>query len=233
MKRRLLFAFWLLCGLALPLSVLRPETSSASKLLTLAALFGLLTIPLTVAWPYRRALALVLASYALVLVGLQLPVRTPDSASLRAAYLAELRTWDGAHYVWGGENHRGIDCSGLVRKALVDATANEAVRRMDPGLARRALELWWFDASAEALGQGYRGWTHEVTRANDFLSLDASLLREGDLAVTQDGLHVLAYLGDSTWIQADPTPMRVHVDRVSATGWFTRPIVIMRWRALE
>ena len=231
--RRLLFLFWLLCGVTLPLSVLRPETTSASKLLTLVALLGLCTIPLKLAAPHRRALFLLLASFALVLITLQLPARAPDATALRDAYLTELRTYDTATYVWGGENHRGIDCSGLVRRGLVDATANEAMRRRDPGLARRALELWWFDASAQALGEGYRGWTHEVTRAKDFLSLDPALLRQGDLAVTQDGLHVLAYLGDSTWIQADPVPMRVHVDRVTAKGWFTAPITLMRWRLLE
>lgn len=231
--RRLLFAFWLACGVALPLSVLRPETSSASKLLTLVALLGLCTIPLKLASTNRLALFGVLAAFALLFIGLQLPARPVDTRALRDAYLTQLRSYDGATYVWGGENHRGIDCSGLMRRGLIDAAASEALEHRDPGLARRALELWWFDASAEALGQGYRGWTHEVTRANDFLSLDASLLRPGDLAVTQNGLHVLAYLGDSTWIQADPVPMRVHVERVSASGWFTSPITVMRWRLLE
>lgn len=231
--KRLLFAFWLTCGVLLPLSVIRPETSSASKLLTLVSLLGLLTIPITLLLPHRRLRALALGVTVFLLLGLALPAREIEAAAFRDAYLTELRTYDAAIYVWGGENHRGIDCSGLVRRSLIDATASEATKRLDPGLARRALELWWFDASAEALGQGYRGWTHEVTRAANFLALDPALLRQGDLAVTQDGLHVLAYLGDSTWIQADPVPMRVHVDRVKATGWFTHPITVMRWRLLE
>lgn len=231
--KRLLFTFWLTCGVLLPLSVIRPETSSASKLLTSLSLLGLLTIPITLLLPHRRLRALALGITVPVLLGLALPAREVDANALRDAYLTELRTYDAATYVWGGENHRGIDCSGLVRKGLVDATASEAVRRIDAGLTRRALELWWFDASAQALGEGYRGWTHEVTRAPDFASLDPALLRQGDLAVTQDGLHVLAYLGDSTWIQADPVPMRVHVDRASGTGWFTHPISVVRWRLLD
>ena len=56
--KRLLFAFWLTCGVLLPLSVIRPETSSASKLLTSLSLLGLLTIPITLLLPHRRLRAL-------------------------------------------------------------------------------------------------------------------------------------------------------------------------------
>ena len=54
------------------------------------------------------------------------------------------------------------------------------------------------------------------------------------LTVTADGTHVLAYLGDATWIQADPVPMRVHFDRISeSSGWFGVPVVIWRWATLS
>lgn len=226
---------WLVCGVLLPLSSWRPEASTASRLVTLFALAGLATLPVRLAWASRGARVVVLATPAVVLVALLLPARAADPEALRVAYLTELRTFAGVEYVWGGETHRGIDCSGLVRVALLHAMASEALRRVDPGLARRALELWWFDASASALGQGYRGWTRELGRSASLASLDARAVRPGDLAVTEDGLHVLAHLGDATWIQADPLPMRVHLDAVTpgAGGWFSRPVVLVRWRWLE
>ncbi|MBI3986575.1 MAG: C40 family peptidase [Lentisphaerae bacterium] len=33
-----------------------------------------------------------------------------------------LRRYEGTLYVWGGENRRGIDCSGLVRKKVIRVT---------------------------------------------------------------------------------------------------------------
>lgn len=90
--KRTLFSFWLVCGIALALSVLRPETTSASKLLTLVALLGLSTVPLKLAAPHRRTLFLVLAGFALVLTTPLLPARAVDAAALREAYLTELRS---------------------------------------------------------------------------------------------------------------------------------------------
>jgi len=228
--RRAWLAWWLVCSALLLLSSWRPASSTASKLISLGALSGLLTLPFVL---WRRA-RVGLAAGSVLLVGfLLLPAREADAASLRARYLHALRGFEGTHYVWGGETHRGIDCSGLVRTALMEASFEEGLHRVDPGLLRRALALWWFDSSAQALGEGYRGWTYEVTRASSLRALDPALVHEGDLAVTQDGTHVLASLGTSTWIQADPVLMRVHLDGPESGGWFTVPVIVMRWRALD
>ena len=53
------------------------------------------------------------------------------------------------------------------------------------------------------------------------------------MAVTDDGLHVLAYLGDSTWIQADPNAKKVIKLKAPSTNeWFGVPVKLMRWEAL-
>ena len=49
----------------------------------------------------------------------------------------------------------------------------------------------------------------ELFRSDSVISSDSSRLRPGDLAVTEDGVHVMAFLGDQRWIEADPDAKRV------------------------
>ena len=57
----------------------------------------------------------------------------------------------------------------------------------------------------------------------------------GDLAVTSDGIQVLAYVGSQRWIEADPDEMKVITVRAPAMAfrWFNVPVDIVRWRQLE
>ncbi|MFN2599036.1 MAG: NlpC/P60 family protein, partial [Pyrinomonadaceae bacterium] len=52
---------------------------------------------------------------------------------MRRAYIASLESYEGTRYVWGGENSRGIDCSGLVRRGLINADFHEGVVTANPG----------------------------------------------------------------------------------------------------
>ena len=56
----------------------------------------------------------------------------------------------------------------------------------------------------------------------------------GDLAVTSDGRHALAYLGDRTWIHATSDVGCVARERAadSRDRWFVVPVQIVRWRQL-
>lgn len=234
--RRILFAGWLVLILFGALLAWRPESSTVAHLVELAAVLSLWVVPVAL---FRSRQAVMLPGYLLggvVLVITFAPERSGRADQRQQTYVRALREFDGVPYVWGGENARGIDCSGLVRRSLVNALVSEGLRHTDPSAWRFAAELWWFDASAQALGQGYRGWTREVTRAPSLAALPAQVVHTGDLAVTQDGLHVLAYLGADRWIQADPVPMKVHEDEVddgSKSAWFRVPVTIVRWRGLE
>ena len=126
-----------------------------------------------------------------------------------------------------------MDSSGLVRKGLVDALLYRGIRSFRPGLVRYGLWLWWHDCSASDLGEGFMTIHRLDTRSLN--ALEPVRLRPGDLAVTIEGDHVLAYLGDQVWIDADPGVGRVI--RVSAPNdqnfWFQRPMRIVRWRILD
>ncbi len=151
----------------------------------------------------------------------------PGRSVRREDYVAGLVAFVGTRYVWGGENLRGIDCSGLLRAGLRDA----CVRR---GRTRDALRLWWNDASASTLGAGYDGQCRSITKATSIAGLDDATIAPGDIAVTSDGVHCLAYLGAGRWISADPDAGSVIVDeKGSANPYLETPVTILRWRMLD
>jgi hypothetical protein len=218
----------LLVALAYPISI---------GLVRLFIVTAVLTLWISAILLCRRK-KLIAASIALIgflMIGFSVvPGRIPDQGSLRKAYIEELRTYQGAPYVWGGESRRGIDCSGLVRRALINAHMRLAVSDLSPGALRTALDLWWHDCSAQALGEQYRGFTVAVFRASSANTADAPDLQPGDIGVTLSGAHVLAYLGDREWIQAEPGLLKVVILRApSDNGWMKQSLKIMRWTMLE
>jgi cell wall-associated NlpC family hydrolase len=141
--------------------------------------------------------------------------------------------YEGTRYVWGGENRLGIDCSGLVRKGLINANIRLGLQTLNPRLVRSALDLWWHDCSAKALRDEYRNYTARLSQAQNINDIPPDLVLPGDLAITSDGSHVLAYLGDKTWIEADPNEMKViAVEIPSDNMWFKTPVYLVRWSQL-
>ena len=163
------------------------------------------------------------------------PGRDYDRKQLRDAYVDALRSYEGTKYIWGGENWLGIDCSGLVRAGLMKANFQSGLRTLNPGLIRFALSLWWHDASAEALGQEYRQLTKHLLAATSLNELDQDKVNPGDIAVTLSGVHVMAYLGDRQWIEADPGIGKVVIVQVPerTNPWFQETFKILRWRELD
>jgi hypothetical protein len=107
------------------------------------------------------------------------------------------------------------------------ATAN-------PRALRAALTLWWYDCSALALRDEYRGLTTPVFSADSINSIRDYDLLPGDIAVTANGMHVLAYLGHQEWIQAEPNRGCVFTLRAPHdNNWLTQPVRIMRWQQLS
>jgi hypothetical protein len=183
----------------------------------------------------RTVCAIIAAAVAGILLFLLLPGRPYDKNVLRSEYIRSLMSYRGTPYVWGGGNRFGIDCSGLVERALVDAYLKRAAITANPGLAREAVSLWWYNRSARALGEGYRGDTLLLREVRELNTADYSAIEPGDLAVLSDGVHVMAYLGSQTWIEADPLSMRTITARVprNADIYFSMHARIMRWRSLE
>ena len=187
-----------------------------------------------VLWWKRKLIRLALiAGASLPALATCLPDHAVDPDILAADYSRGLRCFRGVRYIWGGEKLLGIDCSGLVRKGFVWGQIFYGFRTLNGKPIRQAIDLWWHDCSAEALRDGYRGWTTELFREDSVAGANHVRLRPGDLAVTADGVHVMAYLGNRTWIEADPDAHKViEVALPTDNHWFKTPVVFVRWKWL-
>jgi len=162
-----------------------------------------------------------------------LPDKPMDTGALRTDYISRLRGFDGTRYVWGGESPLGIDCSGLPRRAYRDALWSEGWRHANGTAFRMWLAQWCYDASALAMRDGYRGWTQRLGRSGPLWELDRDAgIHPGALAVRGDGGHVVAYLGDHQWIEADPNRGKVHIwTSTPGDGVWYEHMILCRWKA--
>ncbi len=182
----------------------------------------------------RRKMALPFFIAGVIAFGwLFMPGRPGDPAVLRQSYVQCLKQYEGTRYVWGGENRFGIDCSGLVRRGFINANIRTGIQTLNPLLVRKAFSLWWHDCSAKALRDEYRSCTARFNQAQSINDIPPESVLPGDLAITSDGSHVLAYLSGKTWIEADPNEMKViTVEIPSDNMWFNTPVHLVRWSQL-
>jgi NlpC/P60 family len=231
--RRIALVIWCVCFLALVALWACPVVYRLNRA-AMILLFILLWAGALWLWKARWVKAVCLGLLTIATLITLLPGSNPDPARLRADYVDGLKRYEGTPYVWGGENRLGIDCSGLVRRGLIDASLREGIACFNPGLIRQSFAMRWYDCSAKALMEEYRAQTHHLFRVESIQTLDHSRILPGDFGVTANGVHTLAYLGDSLWIEADPGPHKVVVVNAKEdVGWLRLPVQIMRWRIFE
>ena len=214
---------------------LNPVNSGLWRLLTLVAIIGitLSLLLLTWKWPVPRTIVLLLIGVSITPLGL--PTRPVDAIALRNQYIKQIKQLSDTRYHWGGEAAHGIDCSGLPRLALQQAMIHQGLKTLNGGLIRRAVSHWWFDAAADALANGYHNYAVPLNLEGDIHTMGYSRLEPGDFAVTADGVHLLVYLGDEEWIQADPGLGKVVIlnGRTDPNQWFHRLVTLHRWTVLD
>ena len=154
--------------------------------------------------------------------------KKPSEEKFRELYIKNLRSFEGTSYFWGGENFIGIDCSGLPRKSLINSY-------FYTGQLQKALSTWWYDSSAKALGENYRDYTKKIASFESLRKMDYTMLEAGDMAITANGVHVIVFLGDERWIQADPAQGKVTIENPHTTksSWFDVKVNIVRWTSLN
>jgi hypothetical protein len=136
---------------------LNPVGSGLLKAAWLACLAGAWAGLSMLAWRRRRLRTVAMAVPMIAAVPFLLPGEAIDADELRREYVRRMARFEGTRYHWGGESSRGIDCSGLPRRALRDALLAYGLRHANGRAVRMGFAQWWHDASAQALGQGHRG----------------------------------------------------------------------------
>ncbi len=233
-KPRQLYLWWCITWFTFILLLIHPISYGVIRLATVLSGIIILAGAIFLFW-HKKVIRISCISLTLIItLFLISPSRPADISYFRDNYIQALKTYSGTRYVWGGENQFGIDCSGLVRQGLIRVNLVQGITSLNPGLVRKGLELWWYDTSAESLRDGYRNLTIRLLSSNSINDLDYSKIIKGDLAVTTDGKHILAYLGDQTWIEADPGYKKVIEVKIPEPNnyWFTIPVYALRWKQL-
>jgi len=213
---------------------LNPVNSKILNLAFLGCVVGAWIGFTILAWKRKPLRVVTLILPVLAAIPFILPGGEVDGDELRQDYVRRMSEFEGTKYYWGGESSRGIDCSGLPRRTLRDALLAYGVKHFNGRAFRGFVEQWWFDASARALGEGYRDYTRQIGTAGIIRDMNYESLVPGDLAVTASGVHVLAYAGDGRWIQADPGVGSVATldGRTDDNSWFRTPVTTHRWKLL-
>ncbi len=228
---RILWWFWLAAVVLWIAVVLYPVSTTLTRLGSLILLAVIWAGLLWLTWS-RIRLRIITVGVTLIAVAYALaPARPVNSRTLTAEFIESLRRYQGVRYVWGGESFLGIDCSGLMRRGLIDAMALRGLRTFDGGMIRSAFSLWWHDQTAGELGDARSGVTTGRFKTESINATEPSRLLPGDLAANE--VHILAYLGGNEWIEADPDAGKVVVVSVpSQDVWFNKPMRIVRWSVL-
>ena len=143
----------------------------------------------------------------------------------RDVFARSLKGYLETPYVWGGETKNGIDCSGLIRMAMRDAYFSQ-------GQFGAAMRIWFFDSAAKDLAVKYQSVLEPIGQSPSIAELDSETIPIGSVAVTDKGVHTLAYLGNGHWIQASPDDRIVNIKPASAPdSWFGRPVFLFRLKS--
>ncbi len=233
-KRRQIFYLWCWGLFLLVILLLYPIGYGILRAGTVLLMLLLWSGALFLFWQQKIGKITTLIIGAIALLIIILPGAPIQPNILREYYVQGLNYYEGTTYAWGGENKFGIDCSGLVRQGLVKANLMYGMRYLNPPSLREAFFIWWFDASAETLKTGYLNKTKVLFPANKINDIESNKLQVGDFAVTKDGVHTLAYIGNNIWIEADPGYHKVITVRVPEykNPWFNTPVYIVRWQQL-
>jgi len=230
---RITTAIVIIAGGVLLILIINPLRTTMLKAMIALLILTLLFSPFIYLRKKLKVAIPLAGVYLIILIFLLLPGRDYNRDSIRERYVAGLSANEGLPFIWGGESRFGTDCSGLVRKEFVNALMSEGIFTLNPGLIRNGMYIWHYDCNARSLRDGYKDFTYQVRSFSCVNRIKDTDLLPGDLVVMEDGDHVMAYIGDNKWIEADPDKLNVLcITTPSDNPWFKFPVKIVRWNCL-
>ncbi|NLI59002.1 MAG: C40 family peptidase [Clostridium sp.] len=214
---------------------MNPINRTATNLLMITSLIALWIYILFLTYKNKIIKITLILLPIILLAFLSLNGPLIDKEFVRDEYVNSLKKYNGTKYLWGGETSLGIDCSGLVRRGLIDTYIRLGILNMSPQYIRKGIYLWFNDLSAEALGNEYRNYTTLILSNQTLNNTDYEKIKKGDIMVTTNGIHTMVYIGNQEWIQADPAKQRVFISKAPDENnpWYKASSNILRWSDLE
>jgi hypothetical protein len=151
----------------------------------------------------------------------------PRKIRLRDRYVAVLLSYEGMNYAPYGEEE-GISCSTLVRKALINTFEIDGDKN---------IKIQNYPCTSEELRKGCHGELSSVFNAENLKGIDYNQLQPGDIAILGNsiGIHTMAYIGNESWIHADPITQKVVKTKATDINddWSMFNVRVMRWNLLK
>ncbi|MDQ2086787.1 NlpC/P60 family protein [Herbivorax sp. ANBcel31] len=228
-------AFMILALIALLIGlIMYPINRTIVNIIILADLIAILVLCTVVFWQFKVYKGFLIFLALATVFMLFFDGKSVERDIVRNEYVEALKRYEGTEYLWGGESIRGIDCSGLVRRGLIDAYVKLGAKNFSPQYIRKAVYLWVNDFSTRVMEDGYEDLFVSIISVEGLNQFDHSMIREGDIMVTENGLHTMAYIGNDKWIQADPMHEKVIIEKApsDSNNWYEEPAIILSWSNL-
>lgn len=210
-----------------------PINNIITRIVLLTAIFVIIMILFVMFYRYKFFFLLYLYIVSFLFFFIVLGTKTTIWENFNEDYIQNLLTYNDVNYVLWWEWLFGMDCSWLVRHAMVISLIKEWIRNYNWYDIMKWFKLWWSDFDVDAMLSNEYNRFIDIWVADSINKINHEFIKPWDLAII-DWVHVMAYVWGRQWIQADPEIWKVIVLKTPTSNkWFNLSVKIIRWNDLD